>query len=329
MRSKITGVIKPFVIHTIFRPYYALRTSWPVWFYILNSRGRKLHRKYPLNSNEAVQRVSSDLKNKGIAVSHLDELFPGENMLEKLREYANELSKDAQVRGNKNFLMRLEGIGDGDFLKTESPLFQLAMRKPVLSVVNSYLQMFSKFFFYSLEVTVPVSEGSTRIKSQKWHRDPEDKKICKMFVYLNDVDEGAGPFTYIPESHHGGRWRYVFPPHPPRGYYPPDNAVEEAIPQEQMKLCTGKAGTMIFCDTSGLHRGGYATKNERLMLTVGYASQALFIPIPYQHPEGFSQRLINYDADARFALDKNFSFVVKVANAISNFSIKRGLYILD
>ena len=51
------------------------------------------------------------------------------------------------------------------------------------------------------------------------------------------------------------------------------------IPPEAIKTFTGKAGTMIFCDTSGLHQGGYATGKERIMSTFGYYSHASLWPV--------------------------------------------------
>lgn len=34
--------------------------------------------------------------------------------------------------------------------------------------------------------------------SQLWHRDHDDTKVVKLFVYLTDVDDADGPFTFLP-----------------------------------------------------------------------------------------------------------------------------------
>ena len=39
------------------------------------------------------------------------------------------------------------------------------------------------------------------------------------------------------------------------------------VPKNDIRVCTGRAGTVVFCDTTTLHRGGYATKSERTMFT--------------------------------------------------------------
>jgi len=120
-----------------------------------------------------------------------------------------------------------------------------------------------------------ISSGTSPQQSQGWHRDPGDKKICKIFLYVNDVDETAGPFMYVRGSQYGGVYRRFFPQRLPRGYYPPEGAVEKIIPSTEIQTLTGKAGTIIFADTTGIHRGGYATKKERIMFTAAYSSGAV------------------------------------------------------
>ncbi len=109
-----------------------------------------------------------------------------------------------------------------------------------------------------------------------------------MFLYLNDVDEGAGPFTYVQYSHGGGRHRHIFAQEPPSGSpkMPPD--ADEKIPHEDVRVCTGAAGTIVFADTSGLHRGGFARERERLMYTSVYTPPASWTPIIYAYPDHFS-----------------------------------------
>ena len=65
--------VKP--LYRIFRPYYAFRHYLPFWRNVLNKEGRKLYEvdKEPLDALQ--QRLILDLKENGIAVTHLDELF--------------------------------------------------------------------------------------------------------------------------------------------------------------------------------------------------------------------------------------------------------------
>jgi hypothetical protein len=109
--------------------------------------------------------------------------------------------------------------------------------------------------------------------------------MCKMFVYLSDVTEGAGPFVYVRGSQRGGKWRSLFPQRPGKGYYPPDGTVDALIPRGEREACLGRAGTVIFADTSGLHKGGFARDTERLMFTAGYCSSAAYGKRLYHLPK--------------------------------------------
>jgi len=46
------------------------------------------------------------------------------------------------------------------------------------------------------------------------------------------------------------------------------------VPGDAVKTFTAPRGTIIFCNTSGLHRGGFAESNPRVLATVTYCSPA-------------------------------------------------------
>jgi hypothetical protein len=115
----------------------------------------------------------------------------------------------------------------------------------------------------------PTSEPATL--SQLWHHDPEDLKIIKVFIYLEDVGEGNGPFTYVPGTH-------PFGTHVPkadtrrRKERLADEQLGEVFPPSMWRVCTGPAGTMILADTLGYHRGGKPATGTRLLVTFTYTS---------------------------------------------------------
>lgn len=260
-----------FIIH----PYAMIRHLYPVWFYISNRESRKLYHQNRVLLNPVCQRIAREFKDRGIAFSHLDELFPGERMLEKLQEYTAVLQKKAEVKNNgKQFLRFL--LDPIPVLDLENPFVKIAFHPNINGIINEYMRMWAKFYFFTLNVTVPVADGAKPVQSQRWHRDSDDKKVAKFFIYVNDVDEGAGPFMAVPGSHYGGKWRYLFPQRPPHGSRAPWGGVEARIPKKDVRVCTGRAGTVVFCDTTSLHKGGYATKSERIMFTGVFASPASY-----------------------------------------------------
>lgn len=106
-----------------------------------------------------------------------------------------------------------------------------------------------------------------------WHRDSYLYPQVKLIVYLNDVDETNGAFEYIRKSHRLGRklqdvvWgRYNKNSKPSRFN---DEIINKYYRDESVVL-KGKAGTGIFVDTSGLHRGMPLQQGVRYAFTNYY-----------------------------------------------------------
>lgn len=327
MIKVLKSLIAQTIIYSIFRPYYSIRTFWPVWFYVLNRQGRKLYQRHlsPKVFFEAT-RVINELEANGIALSHLDTLFPAKDMLSVLRNYAQMLRPSAKLQEKKPFLLKLWEFRDDCVIDFTNPYVRLALEPRVLEIVNGYMRMFSKFHYYSLNVTLPVTNDTIPQKSQRWHRDNEDKKMCKMFIYLNDVDTESGPFMYVQGTQHGGHLRHVLPPHPPISFYPKEGVVERLIPKNVVRICTAPAGTIIFCDTSGLHRGGYATGKERLMFTAEYSSPASFVSLRYEYPKDFKVEFDKLNPAGKFSITDTTGFGLRILNQVSSFSARHHLY---
>src|SRR5262249_6503443 len=130
--------------------------------------------------------------------------------------------------------------------------------------------------------TVPFPAADERVGSQRWHRDPEDQHVLKVFVYFTDVDEEAGPFQYIKGSAEGGRYGGLSPWSKAmssrlallrrRRLYPSEKWVEKRVDASDVATVTGPAGTVVLCDTSGLHRGGFARSRPRVLSYHTYVS---------------------------------------------------------
>lgn len=300
MLSIVKNIITRIVGNFILKPYFKLRTKKAVWLY-LNRKAKALFSANPPTPNETQKNIVNILIQNGIAETHLDELFPKENKLEKLQKYAAYLREQTQTpQTSKTFLTYL--LDPKPALDFENEIVKLALDERVLAIVNSYFEMFGKFYYFTLNITHPVPAGTEAEQSQRWHRDPEDIKMLKMFVYLNDVDEETGPFIYIPKSNLGNKWNKIFPQRPPIGYYPPDGELEKVIPQNEIKKCVGCAGSVIFGDTAGLHKGGFATKKERIMLTIGYAPSSSPLAEQYIYPGDIKKKLAALTTAQKYAI---------------------------
>lgn len=284
--------------NTVLRPYDILRSWEPVWRF-LNREPRRMYGSGP-SMNPVRQRIVNDLQRDGIAISTLEDLFPEKSLLADLQSRARTLAQSATPNTKKTYLTQLIELYPQ--LDLDDVFVRLALSEEFMNCVSGYLQMWPKLYYYTLGETRPVKDGEAPRQSQRWHRDPEDRQMCKVFVYLTDVDQTAGPFRYVLASTRGKRWGSFFPQRPPHGRYPPPGAVEERIPESDILTCTGSAGTVIFADTSGLHQGGYATENARIMSTTGFVTKACPRGVFYTRGSDFPEKAARLSPMAQYAL---------------------------
>jgi hypothetical protein len=154
-------------------------------------------------------------------------------------------------------------------LSINGPWLRIAASEALLDVVNSYRNGLTRLCYVDNWFTVPYPAARERIASQCWHRDPEDEHIVKVFVYLSDVDEEAGPFEYIRGSAAGGRYGHLWP-WGEGNRYPPSNELEAAVELDDRSTVIGPAGTVIICDTGGFHRGGFVRHKPRILAISTY-----------------------------------------------------------
>jgi hypothetical protein len=194
---------------------------------------------------------------------------------DRVRSAANKLSQSfgTQKLRNDAYLVKLNP--DGPTLRLDDPLLTMALAAPVLDVVNCYFGMWSKLIYTDMWHSIQVDLGA-RIGSQRWHRDPEDQSILKLYLYLGAVDAGTGPMQYVVASAKatGGRYAPLWPWTPFGDRYPADGELEKVVPASEWQLMTGNIGTFYFCDTNGLHRGGIARTGSRLLATWTFVTPA-------------------------------------------------------
>jgi hypothetical protein len=178
-----------------------------------------------------------------------------------------------KVRAGKEFVIRAHSF-EGVTLGADDAWFTACTSRRMLDVANAYLRLQAKLSYVDLWYTAQQPASDERVASQNWHVDFDDKHLLKAFVYLSDVGPDHGPFEYVPGSQPGGRHHSVRP-WVPMGYgRVPDENVARNVPAEEIVTFTGPKGTLILCNTSGLHRGGFATAGPRVLATATYCSPA-------------------------------------------------------
>jgi ectoine hydroxylase-related dioxygenase (phytanoyl-CoA dioxygenase family) len=175
-------------------------------------------------------------------------------------------------RAGKEFVVRQHSY-DGD-VGLGDPWFRFCVSRRMLDLANAYLGLWTKLEYVDVWYSIPQPVDAERKASQRWHRDFNDRHLLKAFLYLVDVDEETGPFEYVAGSARGGPYANDWAWHPLSESYPPQDELAERIPPEAIKTFTAPKGTIIFCNTSGFHRGGFATAKPRVLATVTYSSPA-------------------------------------------------------
>jgi hypothetical protein len=256
-------------------------------------------------------RIVSDLRSDGYALLTFEELFPEDDWTSICGQAATFVSKTESslavgggglnVAGGKDFLVRSQTSG-GD-VELDNHWFRVCASRRMLDIANTYLGLWSKLEYFDLWYSIPEGSDAKRKKSQRWHRDFNDKHVLKAFVYLVDVDEGNGPFQYIPGTAAGGRYADAWPWVASGHYYPREDEFETRIPTDEMKTFVGPKGTLLLCNTAGFHRGGFATDNARVLATCTYVSPASLASLTTRSYR-FVGSLKDLDHTTRFALVK-------------------------
>lgn len=100
-------------------------------------------------------------------------------------------------------------------------------------------------------------------QAQLFHRDVDDYRFCKLFVYLTDVEMEDGPHVYVEDSPASNTLTKI------RRYS--DEEIENEFGKEKVKYFTATKGSMFMVNTYGFHKGFLPKNNNRLLLQVQYS----------------------------------------------------------
>jgi hypothetical protein len=252
---------------------------------LANAASRRRYARARPALDETQQRILARLREDGYATLPLRELVDDTSVWSELEAdaaqfvsateagLAREQEGDASElrrRPGKEFVVRK--YSSGVQLGLDDPWLRLGINPRLFDIANAYLEMWSKLEYVDVWYTPPADAGDRR-SSQRWHRDFNDRHLLKAFLYLVDVDEETGPFEYVPRSAPGGELDKLWPWRPLGENYPPEDELAERIDGRAVTF-TAPMGALIFCNTSGFHRGGFATAKPRVLATFTWDSAA-------------------------------------------------------
>jgi ectoine hydroxylase-related dioxygenase (phytanoyl-CoA dioxygenase family) len=251
-----------------------------------NRRARSLYEASRPSLDGVQRRVVQELDTDGYSLAEIHELvseeaweqvsasaaaFVAETEAGLARESEGE-GGELRRRAGKEFLVRK--YDESGVVRLDDPWLALCSSRRLIDIASTYLQMWPKLEHLDMWYSLPVGAGGERRASQLWHRDYDDRHLLKAFLYLADVDAETGPFEYVPGSQPGGRYAGIHPWAPMTIGRISEKELDKHVPAEEVRTFTAPKGTIIFCNTSGLHRGGFAETKPRVLCTVTYCSPA-------------------------------------------------------
>lgn len=279
-----------------------------LWRYVANGVRTCRAAIAPSSYTDACE-VARTLARDGIAVGPSDRFLTDESrrLLDEATSQLRDVSRSEAVQSiingtaddasrQKDFLIHLASFDDG--LPADSTLLKLALDPKLLEIVSGYLGLWPCLHSVGAWLNYPTAEPAAL--SQLWHRDPEDLKLVKAFIYISDVGEQSGPFTYIPRTQPFGDAAVTARKYEKKKRLA-DDQMQRLFPPESWRVCTGPAHTMILADTIGYHRGGKPTMGNRMLITFTYTSGLSLVDRPMRivgNPEWISTPIQDYAARA-------------------------------
>jgi hypothetical protein len=138
-------------------------------------------------------------------------------------------------------------------------VLRLAGDASILAIARAYLGCVPTLASIGIRWSFCQSQSDVQL----FHRDMDDWRSLKLFIYLTDVDAGSGPHAYVLRSHKGKSRLRARP-------YRLDE-VEAEYGRGAVFRVIGPAGTTFVADTYGIHRGDVPAERPRLLLQIQYS----------------------------------------------------------
>ena len=209
-----------------------------------------------------VNKITKEVKRKGYTV--IPDFFSAnecEELIKNIDTYSHKLEDQiwsSQDGSDKRI------FGFNNINKLAQKFFENKFIRAVFSKLVK-IESWNGFVMSGCIKYVENNKGS----GQGWHRDSAPKDQLKAIVYLTDVDFKNGPFQYVPKSHSllNKKWlkfKYGINLNKDRFESSED---KELVSKLGYDTLTGKAGTLIITNTSGIHRGMPLVEGSRYALT--------------------------------------------------------------
>ena len=151
-----------------------------------------------------------------------------------------------------------------DVLRAPS-LVALANDPRIINIVSEFLGCKPTIGYLAAWWSYHTPKGAQQ--AEFFHRDVDDWKFVKLFVYLTDVEAYSGPHVYVQHSSVSNKLTEI------RRFT--DVEVESAFGANNLLTMKAAAGQGFLEDTFGIHKGQPVVKGTRLIFQVVYGLSSL------------------------------------------------------
>lgn len=252
--KRIPGKLKMELIYKI----PMLRNRWNVSI----ERQRSTHKTLLPEIKKSDYRITESIKSEGCYLTNLDAFESPNSSL-----WQEEIDRAiAQLKAAKCDRDDIVIIPRKDLLKYHNILL-FGLNNRLLDIVSNCIGL--PICLNRLDIRKDRANGVVRSIKQ-WHMDPDDLRMIKVIVYLNDVNQQSGPFEYIPSP----LTKII---EDALGYstgFLSDKEIASVVPIADRKSCLGKKGTIVFGAVHNVfHRIRPPTTSERFSITYTYTSR--------------------------------------------------------
>jgi hypothetical protein len=145
----------------------------------------------------------------------------------------------------------------------DGPFMRFALNEKLLQTVAKYLGVAP--YLESIELLYSKPVQGPAAQSQQWHKDRTDRRIVKVFVYINDVSDENGPLSLLSRSDSEKVPEFLF-------HYLTDEEMARYVDVSRTVAFTGQAGTTVMVDSQTCYHLGSRCQKPRLALVVYYSS---------------------------------------------------------
>ena len=146
-------------------------------------------------------------------------------------------------------------------------LLEIANRPEILAAVERFLRCKPTISYMAAWWSYPTPLGAQQ--AENFHRDVDDWKFVKLFVYLTDVGKDKGPHVYVLNTADDERLAAI------KRFS--DEEVQATFGNNAIQVNEGRAGEAFLENTFGLHKGQPVEEGHRLLFQVMYSLS----PTPY------------------------------------------------